>query len=183
MASISTGDEQRPDPAAFWRWVWASVRPVLGYIVVAFGLLLLLIAYFGVSREVIVARQIPYLVSGGLFGVAAVTLGSRLLLIEDLRRDAGRLDRLERAVADLHAALLSRPDAPDLSVPATNARAASNGSAPSEQLLALPGGESFHRPDCPIVVGKAKTKVLTASAAERSGLHACRMCQPQVGGG
>ena len=88
MARPSTVDEEQPDATVLWRWVWASVRPVLGYVLVAIGLLLLLIAYLGASREVLVAKQLPYLVSGGLTGLAAVTLGSRLLLIEDLRRDA-----------------------------------------------------------------------------------------------
>src|SRR3954453_23626033 len=102
----------QPDSAALWRWLWASIRPYLGYILIAIGGLLLLAGYLGVSREVIVARQIPYLVSGGLLGLAAITLGSRLLLLEDLRRDSGRLDRLEKAVQELHQVLLYRPDAP-----------------------------------------------------------------------
>src|SRR5437868_2264296 len=68
----------QPDSAALWRWLWASIRPYLGYILIAVGGILLLVGYLGVSREVIVARQIPYLVSGGLVGLAAVTLGGRL---------------------------------------------------------------------------------------------------------
>jgi hypothetical protein len=182
MARLSTPDDDTPDAAAFWRWVWASVRPVLGYVFVGLGLILLLTAYLGVSREVLVARQLPYLVSGGLFGLAAVTLGSRLLLIEDLRRDAGRLDRLERAVADLHAALLSRPDAPTEAERTTTQRVSVNGHAATEQLLALPDGDSFHRQDCPIVEGKPTTKPVTAATAQRKGLHACPMCQPLVAG-
>ena len=181
MARPSTVDEEQPDATVLWRWVWASVRPVLGYVLVAIGLLLLLIAYLGVSREVLVAKQLPYLVSGGLTGLAAVTLGSRLLLIEDLRRDAGRLDRLERAVTELHAVLLSRPDAPDpLGVPARTA--AANGHPAPEQLLALTGGDSFHRGDCPLVEGKSTSRPLTATAAQRKGLRACPMCQPLVAG-
>jgi hypothetical protein len=175
MAHPSALEGERPDPKVFWRWVWLSVRPVLGYVFIALGLVGLLTAYFGVSREVLVAKQLPYLVSGGLFGLAAVTLGSRLLLLEDLRRDAGRLDRLERAVLDLHQALLTRPDAPQ---PGVNGVARS--SAP-EQLLALVGGTSFHRADCPIVAGKDTARPLT-TAAQRKGLQPCAMCQPLAAG-
>ena len=181
MSTLSTEGDEQPDAAAFWRWVWTSVRPVLGYVFVAIGIVLLLTAYLGVSREVLVAKQIPYLVSGGLFGLAFVTLGSRLLLIEDLRRDAGRLDRLERAVADLHAALLSRPDAPSPYVDGTS-RTSSNGHNRTEAVLALTGGDSFHRPDCPIIEGKESARPLTTSAAQKKGLHACPMCQPLVAG-
>src|SRR3954454_5107807 len=112
-------DSADPDSAALWRWLWASIRPYLGYILIAIGGILLLVGYLGVSREVIVARQIPYLVSGGLVGLAAIALGGRLLLIEDLRRDSGRLDRLEKSVQELHQVLLYRPDAPSLATETT----------------------------------------------------------------
>ena len=182
VSPLSNEGDEQPDAAAFWRWVWTSIRPVLGYVFVAIGIVLLLTAYLGVSREVLVAKQIPYLVSGGLFGLAFVTLGSRLLLIEDMRRDAGRLDRLERAVADLHAALLTRPDAPTPYAEGTVARHASNGHAQPEQVLALSGGDSFHRQDCPIVEGKDSARPLTTTAAQKKGLNACPMCQPLVAG-
>lgn len=173
-------DDERPDEGVLWRWVWASVRPVLGYVVVAAGLLLLLTAYLGVSREVLVAKQLPYLVSGGLFGLAAVTLGSRLLLIEDLRRDSQRLDRLEQSVVELHTALVARPDWP--AAPPEQGSFATNGHDSRERLLALVGGSSFHRQDCPMVQGKASAEPVTATTAQRKGLKACRMCQPLLSG-
>lgn len=179
MARASTPDDDQPDAAVFWRWVWASVRPVLGYVFVGLGLILLLTAYLGVSREVLVARQLPYLVSGGLFGLAAVTLGSRLLLIEDLRRDAGRLDKLERAVTELHSVLLTRPDA---HLGQTMLNGATGKVRASGQLLALAGGDRFHRQDCALVVGKTTTSPVTVTAARRKGLQACPMCQPLVAG-
>ena len=183
MARVSPSEDDQPDAAAFWRWVWTSVRPVLGYVLVGIGLVLLLTAYLGVSREVLVAKQIPYLVSGGLFGLGFVTLGSRLMLIEDLRRDAGRLDRLEQAVSDLHAALLTRPDAPSpYAADGTLERTSRNGHGQPERVLALTGGDSFHRPDCPIVEGKESVRPLTTSAAQKKGLNACPMCQPLVAG-
>ena len=166
------GDGQ-PDSAALWRWLWASIRPYLGYILIAIGALLLIAGYLGVSREVIVARQIPYLVSGGLVGLAAIALGGRLLLIEDLRRDSGRLDRLEKAVQELHQVLLYRPDAPS---PST-AKSTANGAA-TVKLLVLPGGESFHRPECPVVGDKSTGRSVTLETAKRKGLHACPLCQP-----
>src|SRR3954470_22174391 len=112
MVPLRDRAEGQPDSAALWRWLWASIHPYLGYVLIAIGALLLLAGYLGVSREVIVARQIPYIVSGGLVGVAAITLGGRLLLIQDLRRDSGRLDRLEKAVHELPPMPLYRARAP-----------------------------------------------------------------------
>jgi hypothetical protein len=176
MAGPTTPAEQ-PTPADFWRWVWTSTRPYLGYILIAVGFLLLLFGYLGVSREVYVGRQIPYVVSGGLLGVAAVTLGSRLLLIQDLRRDSGRLDRLEQAVLELHQALLFRPDAPTPGEASANGRVAS-----TERLLTVAGGESYHRSGCPMVEGKASSRTVTPQTAQRKGLRPCPMCQPLTAG-
>jgi hypothetical protein len=176
MTRPNDHEDLQPDPTVLWRWVWSSVRPVLGYVVIGLGLVLVLAGYLGVSREVLVAKQLPFLVSGGLFGLAAVTLGSRLLLSEDLRRDAARLDRLEQAVLDLHEALLSRPDAPMPGDVVRSAVPSQNGS-----LIALAGGDRFHREDCALVQGKDKVRRLT-SAAQRKGLSACPMCQPLAAG-
>lgn len=171
-------DDGQPDSAALWRWLWASIHPYLGYVLIAIGALLLLAGYLGVSREVIVARQIPYIVSGGLVGVAAITLGGRLLLIQDLRRDSGRLDRLEKAVQELHQVLLYRPDTPS----ASNVNASANGAGVPTKLMVLPGGESFHRPDCPVVGDKSTGRSVTLETAQRKGLHACPLCQPTHAG-
>ena len=173
LAPLLDRGDNEPDSAALWRWLWASTRPYLGYILIALGGILLLAGYLGVSREVIVARQIPYLVSGGFVGLAAITLGGRLLLIEDLRRDSGRLDRLEKAVQDLHQVLLYRPDAPSVAEPS----ALVNGER-TTQLLVLPGGESFHRRDCPAVGDKPAGRSVTLETAQRKGLRACPLCQP-----
>lgn len=179
MAPLRDRMDGEPDSAALWRWLWASIRPYLGYILIALGAILLLAGYLGVSREVIVARQIPYIVSGGLLGLAAITLGGRLLLIQDLRRDSGRLDRLEKAILELHQVLLYRPDAPSPALAAQTASTTANpnGVQPSK-LTVLPGGESFHRPDCPVVGDKPAGRSVTLETAQRKGLRACPLCQP-----
>jgi hypothetical protein len=171
---------EMPDPALFWKWVGRATRPVWGWILVGLGLLAVLIGYLGVSREAIVAKQLPYLISGGIGGLALVGFGAMLIGTEDLKRTQERVDHLEDLVADLHSALLSRPDAPALS---------SNGSSGVERagareaginLVALPGGSSYHRADCSMVQGKQNAKAVTAGAARRQGLKPCRLCEPQT---
>jgi hypothetical protein len=167
-----------PDSAMFWRWVWDSVRPVLGYVFVGLGLLALLLGWYGASGESLVAKQLPFLISGGLLGIALVVLGNRFLLIEDLRRDSTRIDRIETMVQELHAALLARPDAPGRiahSLDASSIAAESNGSA---SYVVLPGGQSFHLQDCPMLEGKERTTTVKAAAAARRGLVPCPLCEP-----
>lgn len=176
MAVMTDPRTQEPmRPEIFWRWVWASARPYRGHLLLVLGFVFMLIGYLGVSREVLVGRQIPYLVSGGLVGVALVSLGGRFLLIEDMRRDSGRLDRLEAAVADLRAALLAHPNAPQLDR-GQDTTSVVNGRAGT--VVVVNGGGSFHRADCPIVAGKSSLQTVTPQDAEDKGLRACRMCQP-----
>lgn len=107
--------EQRtdePDPQVFWRWIGNALRPWVGWILIAAGALCMLIGYLGVSREVLPAKQIPYLVSGGIGGIFLAVLGAYFLGTQQMRNDSGRLDRLEEMVEELHGALLTRPDAP-----------------------------------------------------------------------
>lgn len=108
------------DPALFWRWVAKSLgktsRPVVGWVLTGVGLLAIFLGWFGISGTALVAKQLPYLISGGVGGVALVAIGAVILGTEDMRKDSGRLDRLEKQVADLHSTLLARADAPDISL-------------------------------------------------------------------
>lgn len=165
---------EEPDAAMFWRWVWDSVRPVLGYILVAAGLIALLLGWYGVSGESLVAKQIPYLASGGLLGVALVVLGGRFMLMQDLHRDSGRLDRLETMVNELHAALLARPDAPGRLVRGS-ATSTANGAS---EYMVVPGGQSFHKPDCPMLEGKDRATRIKAATVAKRGLMPCPLCEP-----
>jgi len=189
--STETGTKSRPDmpdPALFWKWVGRATRPVWGWILVGLGFLVILIGYLGISREALVAKQLPYLISGGIGGIALVGFGAMLVGTEDLKRTQERIDHLEDLVADLHETLLSRPDAPALSSNGDaggqqRSRGAGTstaaGAAAEATLMALPGGRSYHRADCSMIEGKPGAKPVAASAARRQGLKPCRLCEPQ----
>jgi hypothetical protein len=171
---------EMPDPSLFWTWVGRATRPVWGWILVGLGLLAVVIGYLGVSREALVAKQLPYLISGGIGGLALVGFGAMLIGTEDLKRTQERVDHLEDLVADLHTALLSRPDAPALSSNGASAGERVGATQSSVALVALPGGSSYHRADCSMVQGKKNAKAVTAGAARRQGLKPCRLCEPQM---
>ena len=101
------------------------------------GFAVMLLGWIGAARTAREIEQIPYLISGGLIGLALVMLGGLLLVstfwVAVLRKlqaeqgtAAGELDALRRRVAELEAA---RPDArprasrPASAPPATRSRA------------------------------------------------------------
>ena len=167
--------DEEPDPRLLWRWVGKASRPWAGWAFIAVGLLLTLLGWIGVSGEAIVAKQIPYVISGGIGGVLLAVIGAYFLGTEELRKDSGRLDRLEQKVDELHAALLARPDAP---VVVADAATAGNGSlAGPQSVIVVSGGETFHASGCPMTAGK-ETEELAVAAATKRGLSPCPLCSP-----
>jgi len=76
-------------------------RAVIGWTAIALGALALVIGWFGVSGETLVAKQLPYLISGGIGGVGFLGAGIGLLIAEDLRAERARLGRLEAEMLEL----------------------------------------------------------------------------------
>ncbi len=71
-----------------------------------------IIGYLKISIEPELNRQIPYLASAGMLLVILVVLGGSLLVGEQLRNDAERIDELEAAISRLTAEvepLIERP--------------------------------------------------------------------------
>ena len=62
------------------------------------GAVAVLLGWLGVSRSAYSAESLPYIVSGGFFGLLAVAAGGVLWLSADLRDEWRELARLEQAV-------------------------------------------------------------------------------------
>ena len=92
--------EVAPDRREFWHWVWSAVRPVLGWVLAGLGALALFLGWYGVSGESLTSKQLPYLVSGGLTGIALVVIASVFLATDDVRRQLSQVDELRRKVDD-----------------------------------------------------------------------------------
>ena len=77
-------------------WLRAQWDRVLGAIGVLIGLLALLLGYQGVADTPFPAEQIPFVVSGGVLGIAFIGIGLTAWLSADLRDEWRKLDRIER---------------------------------------------------------------------------------------
>jgi hypothetical protein len=69
------------------------------------GALVLIIGYVGVSGTPYEAKQLPYIISGGLGGVFLLGVGGLLWLSADLRDEWVKLDELDAKLDDIAAAL------------------------------------------------------------------------------
>jgi hypothetical protein len=153
----------------------------VGWALAVIGAVLILIGYLGVAHEALVAKQIPYLVSGGIGGMVLVAVGAFLLGTDDVRKQLQRVEHLETMVEDLHRTLL----VPAGSQPAADAAALSgfeptNGAVVHEieGLVALARGKSFHRAGCSMVAGKVVDAV-DLTAVRTRGLRPCPLCAPE----
>lgn len=164
---------QLPERRLFWSWAWDSVRPFVGWALAAAGAVALFVGWFGVSGESLTAKQIPYLVSAGLTGVALFILAAVFLATDDIRRQFARITELERKVDDLYSLFVAELDRDPTPAAGTPPRPGT--------LLALPSGTSYHRADCALVAGKDEAATITADAASARGLRPCRVCDPDAG--
>ena len=171
---MTTRDEAiaAPDRRLFWRWVGESSRPFVGWILVALGALAIFLGWYGVSGQSLTAKQLPYLVSGGLTGIALVVIGAVFLAADHLRRQVGRLDGIERKVDDLYSLLVLEPPPPGTTVDEVAPTDESTG------FVALPNGSTFHRPTCALVAGKPDVIAVDAATIAAGHLEPCPVCDP-----
>jgi hypothetical protein len=76
-------------------------RSIVAWTAIGIGAALLFGGWLGVSNETIVAKQLPYLISGGIGGIASIAAGVGLLVAEDLRSERIRVGRLEAQILEV----------------------------------------------------------------------------------
>ena len=150
---------------------WKKLGGQSGILLALVGFVLLFLGWNGAASFNFLPAQFPYLISGGLAGLALVILGAALLIVQNARE--------ERAIL-LHALAEIREAVERSAV-------GSNGAAPTALLtqaeeagLVVAGGSSFHRPSCRLVEGRGTLQTLTVQQAEAAGLEPCRSCDPTI---
>lgn len=150
---------------------------LVGGLMAASGVVLVLLGWYGASETSRVYLQIPYLISGGLLGVALAVCGSCTYLASWLTRlvqdQQARTDEAVAVSRDTGAAL-ARIEVLLAAV------LGSSGGAPAAmvdaamELVATPSGKLAHRPTCPTVAGRTDLRPATLGP---DGLEPCRMCE------
>ena len=130
----------------------------------AVGLLGIGIGWNGAAGQLSILGQVPYILSGGLLGIALVVVGAAMLVVQNSREDRAaleaKLDLLAEAI--LESGGRAPADAPrDLSG------------------LVVAGTASYHVPKCRLVDGREQTEYLTPTEAAGRRLKPCRVCQPE----
>ncbi|MFF7439397.1 hypothetical protein [Streptomyces sp. NPDC008122] len=119
-----------------------------GLAAAAGGAVLCALGWYGISGERFAERQLPYLASCTVPGAALLVAGAVLV-----------------GAAALLPASPPRPRSP---TPEEPPPPSSDG-----PLLRVPGGTLAHRPDCPLVAGRAE-----AVEVGDAGLAPCPVCEP-----
>jgi hypothetical protein len=144
---------------------------VLGGVLVPLGIIVVLLGWRGAAHQPYVFDQLPYVISGGLLGLAFVFLGGFLyfaywltqLVKEQRRQSASVLAALER--------LSDRLDSTARTA-SVDARPRGDVGASEVRLVATSRGTMAHRPDCAVVAGKHGLRSVTPA----EGLAACKLC-------
>jgi hypothetical protein len=152
----------------------AGVGGGLGLLVVALGLVAIGIGWNGmaggggqVNGATDLRAQLPWLISGGVLGLALVVFGAAMMIVHNARLDRARLEsKLDELVGTISRTGLPGGVAYPADTPASTAG------------LFAAGGTSYHQPDCRLVQGRDDISLLTASEVAARDLRACRVCKP-----
>lgn len=155
-----------------FRSVWANLAGKLGLGFCLGGFVAIFLGWNGAASFDRVPAQFPWLISGGVSGLALVIIGASLLVVENNRRDRAALMALMEEIR------LQLEHSPGASV-------AGNGFAPPTQVvktlgddMVIAGASSFHDPECRLVADRSDLEAISRDEAAERDLTACRICNP-----
>ncbi len=137
-----------------------------GLALAAIGLLAIAFGWNGAAGQTSTLFQLPYILSGGLVGIAFVILGAAMLIVQSNREDRALLEAKLDLLAE--AFLEGQGRAPKANAPG------------DVSGLVVAGSASYHVPGCRLVDGREETSYLTPAEARDRDLKACRVCQPDI---
>ena len=144
---------------------------VAGAVLLPVGIAVIVLGWQGAAHGRVEQQQLPYLISGGILGLALVTIGGFFFWAHWLYRiyDQADLHHMElmRVQAEQHQELLRALAGRDV---------ADSGAVSDARYVATASGSNYHSSSCPIVAGKAGLRSLTT--AQIKNMKPCRICEP-----
>jgi uncharacterized membrane protein len=135
---------------------WNTFGGKLGLLFCLAGFVAIWAGWNGAASYNDIRRQFPYLISGGVAGLALVVIGVGLMVVQSQRADRVQL---EAHLTELRT-ILDRM---------------TGGPVAGGDGLVVVGPVSYHRPDCRLVAGR-NLKTMTPEEASAAGLEPCRVC-------
>ncbi|MHB8511900.1 MAG: hypothetical protein ACYDCC_06920 [Actinomycetota bacterium] len=146
-----------PDPKVPPKRPKPDSRVLISVALLVIGVVFVMLGWYGAAHTNIFTEQIPYLISGGLLGVALIIIAGVIASNSTLERETKLLREDLRRAMDA----LSYSGRPSVSLP--------------ERVLIVPGGRTYHVPGCPIPEGKDVT-TMTLEEARAARFTECKLC-------
>lgn len=141
-----------------------------GGVLAALGLVAIILGWYGAANTGFEFEQLPYLISGGLLGVALCFLGGFVYFaywVTKLVRESRAQSERAAQILDQIAVSLNG------TAPRRNVRTIAGGS--NGAFVATRNGNLFHLPTCSAVAGRQRLRRVTA---QTRGLEPCALCDP-----
>jgi hypothetical protein len=151
----------------------------VGALLMPIGIFAIFLGWYGVAHTKYQYDQLPYVVSGGLLGLALVFLGGFLYFGAWLARIGTEQRESTRQLTDaMHelVALVGRQGG--LGGLGGGAAGPATADAAGDELVLAGSGSTIHRRDCALIAHRDDLHPVTG---DRAGLGTCRVCRPDLG--
>ena len=156
-----------------FRGLWGRLAGKLGLFFCLAGFVAIFLGWNGAASYDRVPAQFPWLISGGITGLALAVIGAALIVVENNRRDRAVL---RASLEEIRTLLEHAPGGPSTNgyAPPTVAAAPV---LPDDAVIA--GSSSYHDPACRLVADRPDLEAIDRSEAQARNLTPCRICNPQ----
>ncbi|MGH8971534.1 MAG: hypothetical protein ACRDV1_16465 [Actinomycetes bacterium] len=137
----------------------------LGVVLCMVGFLAIFFGWNGAASHNFVPAQFPYLLSGGIAGLATVVIGAAMIIVQNQRADRARLE----AVLEKLAAAAERQG---------GGRGAHGSGGFGKAAYVVAGAASYHHLDCSLPEAREEAHLVPLEDVLDSGLTPCRLCRP-----
>jgi hypothetical protein len=148
----------------------------IGALLMPLGIFAIFLGWYGVAHTKYQYDQLPYVVSGGLLGLALVFLGGFLYFGAWLAKIGSEQRESTRQLTDAVITLVDLVGRQS-GVTAGAATAGAAAGAAAGELVLAGSGSTIHRRDCALIAHRDDLRVVTG---DRAGLGTCRVCRPDL---